>query len=161
MFAVWRDVYVCQCSQWRAVSLWGTGFICFYVVLWTACLLISLFLWPVQGLQDKCSYLAAAYSNIDKWALMLSSRILREFGTVWAQQFFAAFVSFRQAEKKRDSKTVEKPDNWLTWKCIAWSNLFLSEKEKCFLVPRHVPCFHMISTYFCFIPIWGFSKCGC
>lgn len=146
-------LYVRQCSQWRAVSLWGTGFICFYVVLWTACLLISLFLWSVQGLQEKCSYLAAAYSNIDKWALMLSSRILREFGTVWAQQFFAAFVSFCQAEKKRDSKTVEKLDNWLTWKCIAWSNLFLSEKEReMFLVPRHRSLFLHDQHIFLFYP---------
>jgi len=118
----------------EAVSLWETGFICVFIDWLFA---DSLFLWPVQGLQDKCSYLAAAYSNIDKWALMLSSCILREFGTLWAQQFFTAFVSFCQAGKKRDNKNVEKLDNWLTWKCIVWSNFFLSGKEReIFLIQR-------------------------
>jgi len=117
----------------EAVSLWETGFICVFIDWLFA---DSLFLWPVQGLQDKCSYLAAAYSNIDKWALMLSSCILREFGTLWAQQFFTAFVSFCQAGKKIDNKNVEKLDNWLTWKCIAWSNFFLSGKERNLSCPK-------------------------
>lgn len=144
----------CQCSQWRALSLWETGFICFYVFLWTACLLISLVLQPVQGLQDKCSCLAAAYSNIDKWALMLSSRILREFGTVWAQHFCAAFISFCREKRK---ETIKLLKNWIIGShenALCDLICFSQRKREMFHVPRlrslflhdqHIFLFYMLA----------------